>query len=204
MNEEFYKTKREQGLYRTYWDIYPKLLKKIKFNEDEKVLDAGCGNGELARYLKSRRLYGFDSDSTAVKIAKKKGYKKVIKSDIYKLPFKNKEFDKTICVEVIEYLAHPEIAFRELKRVTKEEVIISAANFRWYKLKSLFSMKWRRQYKDQLKMNKNFIDSRFLKRVGKMNSVQVKIIYVSNKFDLLRNLFGDWLASEVVAIYRLK
>lgn len=205
MKEEFYQVKREQKLYRICWDIYPKILKKIIIGKEEKILDAGCGNGELGKHLNIRELDGFDSDEQAVKEAQKTGmYKRVIKSSIYNLPFDNKEFDKTICIEVLEYLKEPERAFRELMRVTKNEIIVSTANFNWYKLKAIFSKRWRNQYKNQIALNETFINSRFLKNLAGKNLIKVKIFYMSNKMDSLRNLLGSWLAGEVGGVFKLK
>ena len=76
MTEEFYKIKQAQELYRTCWNIYPKLLKRIELKKTDKILDAGCGNGELAKHLKGFNLWGFDSDKNAVENAKKQDYKK--------------------------------------------------------------------------------------------------------------------------------
>lgn len=200
---EFYRTERDITLYRTCWDIYPRILKKIKLDEDEKVLDAGCGKGELGKYLKIKNLYGFDFDARAIKEAKKQNYKKVIKGDIYQIPFGDKEFDKAICIEVLEYLEKPEEIFKELMRVTKKEVILSCANFNWYKIKSFFSKQWRKQYKEQIKINNNFINSKFFKTLAKKNNLKVRIIYLSNKGGVFRNFFGNFFASEVAGIFQL-
>jgi ubiquinone/menaquinone biosynthesis C-methylase UbiE len=205
MADEFYKTKRDSSLYRTCWNIYPKLLKKLKLGRDEKILDAGCGNGELGKYLNSDKLYGFDIEQSAVWNAKKTSkYKKVVKSEIYELPFKDKEFDKTICIEVFEYLSDPERALNELIRVTKKEIIISSANFNWYRINSYITKGMREQYKNQLKINKNFINSKFFERFAKKNDLKVKIFHVSNRVEKIRNIFGKWLASEVVGVFKLK
>jgi ubiquinone/menaquinone biosynthesis C-methylase UbiE len=200
---EFYKTKRDLALYRTCWDIYPRILDKLNVKEDEKILDAGCGVGELGKHIKNKNLYGFDFDDRAVKEAQKRGYKQVIKSDIFSLPFKDKEFDKTFCIEVIEYLSNPKKAFKELLRVTKGEIIISSANFNWYKIKSFFSKRWRKQYEEQIKINKNFINSKFFKTLARENKIKLKIIYISNKSGFIRNLFGNFFAGEVVGIFEL-
>lgn len=204
MTEEFYKTKREKELYMTSWDIYPKLLKKIEIGKEEKILDAGCGNGELSNHLMNFNLYGFDFSEDAIKKAEKKNYKKVIKSEIYNTPFKNDEFDKTICIEVLEYLSHPEKAFKELLRVTKKEIIISSANFNWYRINSHLSKEMRKQYKGQLAINKNFINSKFLRTLAKEDNIELNIFYLSNKFGFIRNLFGDFLASEVIGVFKVK
>jgi ubiquinone/menaquinone biosynthesis C-methylase UbiE len=205
MAEEFYKTKRDSGLYKTCWNIYPKLLKKIFIKNDEKILDAGCGNGELGKFLKIKNLCGFDANGDSVKEAMKAGnYKFVKKGSIYDIPFKSKEFDRAICIEVLEYLAEPDKAFRELARVARKEVIISSANFNWYKLKAFFSRKWREQYRGQIAMNENFINANFFRELARKNSMKIKIFYVSNRAGFLRNNFGNWLASEVIGIFELK
>lgn len=205
MAEEFYKTKRKKEFYRTYWNIYPKLLRKIKFKKDEKVLDAGCGNGVLAKYLKIPDLHGFDSNEKAVREAKKRrGYKKVTKGNIYNIPFKDKEFDKTICIEVLEYLAKPQEAFKELLRVTKKEVIISSANFNWYRINSHITKGMREQYKGQISLNENFINAKFFKKMARDNGLKLKITYISNKVEKIRNLFGNYFASEIVGSFKLE
>lgn len=188
----------------TCWNIYPKFLKKININKNEKILDAGCGEGMLSDYLKNFNLYGLDFSEKAIKEAKKKCYKKVIKSEIYKTTFKNKEFDKTICVQVFQYLEYPKKAFKELVKITKKEIILTVPNFNWFKIKMLFSKKWRKAYGEELRLYSNFTNSNFLRGLAKKSNLEVKIFYLSNKFGLFRNLFGDYLASEVVGIFRLK
>ena len=130
MKKNIYRTNKKGSKdFRTTWNIYPKFLKIIKLNRNEKILDAGCGKGILSNYLKDFNLYGFDFSEEAVKKAKKKSYKKVIKSEICKTPFKNKEFDKTLCIQVFHYLENPEKAFKELIRITKTEIILTVSNF---------------------------------------------------------------------------
>ena len=188
----------------TCWNIYPKFLKIINLNKNDKILDAGCGEGILSNYLKNFNLYGLDFSEEAVKEAKKKWYKKVVKSEIYKIPFKNKKFDVTICVGVFQYLEHPEKAFKELMRISKKEIILTVSNFNWFKIKMFFSKKWKKSYSKELKLYSNFTNSDFLRKLARKNNLKIEIKYLSNKFSLLRNLFGNYLASEVVGIFRLK
>jgi len=205
MEKDFYRTDIEgSSNYFTAWEIYPKLLKKIKIKKGDKILDAGCGNGELSKYLKIPKLYGFDLIKEAIRNAKKTGrYKKVVKEDIYKLSFKDKEFDKTICVGVFQYLKYPEKAFKELVRITKKEIIVTVANFDWFKIKSIFSKEYKKRYLKEIN-NEILTNTSLLKNLARQNNLKVKIIYLSNKAGKIRNVFGKYLASEVVAIYDLK
>ena len=161
--------------FNTYWDIYPKLLKLINLNKNEKILDAGCGEGKLSNYLKDFNLCGFDFSEEAVKKAKKRNYRKVVKSEIYKTPFKNKEFDKTICIQVFHYLKHPEKAFKELIRITKKETILTFPNFNWLKIKMLFSKKWKRVYGKELKSCSYFTNSNLLRRLARKYNLKVEV-----------------------------
>lgn len=191
-------------IHHTYWNIYIKLLKKIKFSKDEKILDAGCGEGKLADYLKGFNLYGFDSSEIAIKKAKKKGYKKLHKVSIYDTDFKDKEFDKAICIQVFTYLLEPKKAFKELLRLTKKEIIITAPNFNWIKVKTFFSKKLRKSHSKELKLYSNFTNSDFFKKLAEDNNLKVEIFYLSNKFNFIRNIFGNHLASEVIGIFKLR
>ena len=191
-------------IYYTYWNIYTKLLKKIKLSKDEKILDAGCGEGKLANYLKGFNLYGFDSSEIAIKKAKEKEYKKLYKINIYTTNFRDKEFDKTICIQVFPYLLKPKEAFKELVRITKKEIIISVPNFNWFKIKMFFSNRWKKIYKKELKSYSNFTNSNFLKSLEKANNLNLKIKYISNKYGFIRDPFGNYLASEVIGIFKLK
>ncbi len=206
MKTNIYRT-NDQGSkeFKTCWSIYPLLLKHIKIGDNEKILDAGCGEGAFLEYLKKGEIYGFDLVEEAVKKARKKGYKKVIKSEIYKTPFKDKGFDKTFSIGVFQYLEDPERAFKELLRITKKEMLITVSNFNWFKIKMFFSKKWKKIYGRELKLHSNFTNQGFLKKLGERNKIkEVKIIFISNKHGILRNLFGNWLASEVVGIFKLK
>lgn len=206
MKTNIYRTnKKGSKEFKTYWNIYPLLLKKIKLKKNEKILDAGCGEGKLLRYLKGDNIYGLDSSEDAVKKAKKKSYRKVVRSEIYKTPFKSKKFDKTLSIGVFQYLEDPNKAFKELLRITKKEIIITVSNFNWFKIKMLFSKKWREIYGKELKLHSNFTNYKFLKDLAKKSNInKPKIFFISSKFGSIRNLFGNHFASEVVGIFKLK
>jgi len=59
----------------------------------------------------------------------------------------------------------------------------------------------REQYKEQIESNGNFINSGFFKKLAGKNNLKLKIIYISNRFEFVRNLFGNFFASEVIGIF---
>jgi SAM-dependent methyltransferase len=48
----------------------------------------------------------------------------VLLKNIYSLPFKDKQFENTICSHTIEHVEDPEKFFKELKRVSKNVVLL--------------------------------------------------------------------------------
>jgi ubiquinone/menaquinone biosynthesis C-methylase UbiE len=165
--------------YQVQWDIYPKILEKINLQKSEKILDAGCGNGKLAEYLHDYPLlYGFDFDANAVKRARKKGYKAVSVGKIEKTRYANKEFDSTICIQVLPYVLNSTKAFQELKRITRKRIIVSVPNFNWINLKLLSSKK--RDMIHNSKYHSNYTSTKFLINLAKENKIKIKIFYLSN------------------------
>lgn len=202
MKQDFYMGPYS-NTYKTCWDVYSKVLEKIKFSRDEKILDAGCGEGKFGNFLRGFNLYGIDFHKDSVIKSRKSGnYVKVVKGNLYKMPFKNKEFDKTVSIQVFQYLKNPDWAFKEIKRVTKKVVIITAANYKWFKIKNIFSKKFEEDYR-RITDYENHVDADFFKRMAKKNRVSLKIRYVSNRFGLIRDLFGNHLSSEVIGIFYL-
>ena len=58
MKLDYYKRRDRKLIYKMLWDLYPRVLKHIKIKKGEKILDAACGEGLLANYLKISNLYG--------------------------------------------------------------------------------------------------------------------------------------------------
>lgn len=202
--KNLYKTSMKSEVdYQVQWGLYSKIIKKIKLKKGEKILDAGCGNGKLAEHLKNcPSLYGFDFEGYAVEEAKKKNYKQVLKRDIVNTKYKDKEFDTTICIQVFPYLTNPEKAFKELLRITKKRIIISVPNYNWLRIKSISSKRFKRRYHEDF--HSNHTGKRFLIDLAKKYNLALKIFYLSNNFGFIRNLYGNYFASEVIGIFYIK
>ena len=109
------------------YEIIAELIKP-----SARVLDLGCGNGDLLSLLKKRknaRGAGIEIDEQAVHQCLKKGLT-VVHGDIDTelLDYSNKRFDYVILYESLQQVLHPEKVILESLRVGKK-VIVGIPNF---------------------------------------------------------------------------
>ncbi|GAB1348029.1 methionine biosynthesis protein MetW [Ignavibacteriales bacterium] len=100
------------------------------------IIDLGCGNGSLLHSLMEKglctRAVGIDISESGVEISKTKGIDaRLGKIDVL-LPFKDDEFDYSICNVTMQMVEFPEVLLQEMKRISKKQ-IISFPNFAFYK-----------------------------------------------------------------------
>ena len=99
----------EDSLYK--YNNFIKILKKnnFTFKKVKKIIDIGCGVGEILKYLKKNKLFfrsdfiGYDVNKYAIKIAKKNSSIKFFCKDYIKFP-KNEKSDLLICADVFEHI----------------------------------------------------------------------------------------------------
>jgi SAM-dependent methyltransferase len=92
-----------------------------------RLLDAGCGLGEAARELAPRvapggEVVAADASSVTVAAAAERHDGSAVRyqvADVLALPFDDGAFDGVRCERVLQHLAEPDAAIRELARVTR-------------------------------------------------------------------------------------
>jgi len=115
--------------------VHPKHLIKIekpwyldKIRTSDKVLDLGCSNGQrsIKAAKKCKQLIGLDYDKKQLQIARNSINDLGLKNITFKqynlekkLPFKNKKFDKALCLDVLEHINNRDQLLKEIKRVLK-------------------------------------------------------------------------------------
>ena len=95
--------------------------------EGERLLDAGCGLGEVARQLRSRvgasgSVAAVDRSEQAIAVAESRhdGSSVTYKvADITALDYPDGHFDGTRCERVLQFVSDPDGAIEELARVTR-------------------------------------------------------------------------------------
>lgn len=108
-----------------------------------KVLDAGCGDGEIGRMLKERMradVYGIDISKKGVAIARKKGLKPKVADMSKRIPFASNTFDLVISSATIEHVMNPDVFLKEIHRVLRPGglVLISTPNLSFWLNRLLF------------------------------------------------------------------
>ncbi|MEO0178125.1 MAG: class I SAM-dependent methyltransferase [candidate division WOR-3 bacterium] len=79
------------------WAFYIDEIIK-KFQGKKKILDLGCGTGNLDIILKNKGydIIGLDMSFNMLKLAKEKNLKNLVNASFFKIPFKNEQFDVVI------------------------------------------------------------------------------------------------------------
>lgn len=97
------------------------------------VLDCGCGTGRFAELFigKQARVVGMDISTNMINIANNKvPSAEFVRGDVFKMPFKDGQFDIAICFQVLTHLHEYERPLLEMKRIIKDNgtIIIDIRN----------------------------------------------------------------------------
>jgi ubiquinone/menaquinone biosynthesis C-methylase UbiE len=127
--DSFFETKQGKAILKIEADM---IMKMIKPEPNLRVLDAGCGTGIFTEYLVSAGMdvTGFDESPEMLKIAERKETLKsvrLVRGDIFKIPFESASFDRVLCAYVIEFIKDVKPVVAELKRVLKSGGILVLA-----------------------------------------------------------------------------
>jgi ubiquinone/menaquinone biosynthesis C-methylase UbiE len=90
-----------------------------------KMLDAGCGMGDLLMCFPDRERHGVDISKPYLDVARERGLD-VTRCTIEKMPFPARTFDLVTATDILEHVLDLNAAVRELLRVLKRGGILIA------------------------------------------------------------------------------
>lgn len=107
------------------WDDSRAALADLDLPDRERVLDVGCGTGELTRVLAAEtgadgRVVGLDADASLLAVARE--HAPVVRGDAVSLPFAADSFDLVVCQALLVNLPDPAAAVGEFARVSSDLV----------------------------------------------------------------------------------
>ena len=133
----FYDSQRSLA-YKAQKRIRDRIIAFISDENPDKILDAGCGRGDFSLVLAHRfpnsKVIGVDFSDKMLKLANElsKGIDNLSfnQSDLLALPFREDEFDITICLNTTHHIHQDDFTkvISELARVTKGTLVIEFKN----------------------------------------------------------------------------
>lgn len=104
--------------------LYEVIVNEIKKENGGKILDVGCGNGNLFALLGDERyeLYGIDFSQNMISQATIRcGDRASFEvADAEELPFEDDTFDIIVCNASFHHYIHPEAVLNEMHRVLRD------------------------------------------------------------------------------------
>jgi ubiquinone/menaquinone biosynthesis C-methylase UbiE len=104
--------------------MYDVLVDEIQKSQSGKILDVGCGNGNLFTMLPEGKyeLYGVDfSENMIIEARRNCEFKASFTvADAERLPFDDDTFDMIVCNASFHHYIHPDTVLEEMHRVLKD------------------------------------------------------------------------------------
>lgn len=107
------------------WDDSRTALEPLALDSHERILDVGCGTGELSSVLAAEstaEVVGCDVDTDLLRHAASRPDVSAVAGNALELPFPDDAFDLVVCQALLINLPEPATALAEFARVSRELV----------------------------------------------------------------------------------
>jgi len=128
------------------------ILKTLRYKKDIRIIDVGCGTGNILAFLKEqasvKEMVGIDSSEVALTEAASLGVETILSTDLLSALQKVKKADYVLFLEVLEHVADAEALLKQGMETATQGVFFSVPNtgFFTYRLRLLFGkfpLQWR-------------------------------------------------------------
>jgi SAM-dependent methyltransferase len=103
--EDYYQHENSHWWFRWRYDLITKLVTSLKRDETFRILDAGCGTGQMTKQLEGiGDAVGMDSAIEAIGYARSRGVERLVRGSITAPPFAEGSFDCVLALDVIEHV----------------------------------------------------------------------------------------------------
>lgn len=103
--EHYYRHENSHWWFRWRYDLITQLVVSLKKNDSFKILDAGCGTGQMTKQLEGiGNAIGMDSAPEAIEYAHSRGVQQLVRGSITDPPFAHGSFDCVLALDVIEHV----------------------------------------------------------------------------------------------------
>jgi len=131
IKKHFDKISREYDRYKKKNKFYYRALKRMLEREvgfDKKILDVGCGTGELLDFLNPNFGFGIDVSEGMIDEANKKYNKENLRFEVGDAEnLEEKDYDFILLIDVVEHFSDIRKVFSELKKFDSK-IIVSFIN----------------------------------------------------------------------------
>ena len=101
---------------------------KSPANPDKRILDVGCGSGDLLQLITQREkntaVFGVDIDARAVEAVRRKGFP-IVHGSLHDAHYPNAYFDEVYMMNVLEHAQDPATLLYEVARVLKQSGVLT-------------------------------------------------------------------------------
>ncbi len=139
--------------------------KKALGRVDGRVLDLGCGAGNLLQKLEGNVVVGCDLSEQLIQLShgRVRGQKNflVVRAEAESLPFPDNFFDHVVCSELLEHVLDPGQVMKEIYRVSKPQaqIIVTVPNERLinFSKKAILFLRLKKWVAGQYRMSDNML-----------------------------------------------
>jgi SAM-dependent methyltransferase len=118
--ETYYHHENRHWWFRWRYELITGLVRSLNPSSNWRILDAGCGTGQMLRHLcQFGRVVGVDSSPEAIHFAASRDVDRLVLGSIFDLPFAPESFDCVLSLDVIEHVDEDRQLVQHLYSVVK-------------------------------------------------------------------------------------